>query len=656
MTMLLKFLGDRRGNFAMMTSVIAVPLLGALGLAVDYTEMSRQKQQTLSALDAAGIATARRLAQGADDAVATQFAKDFFLANLGNVDPKMATLTVLLPKNNTGGGTLKLTADLEYQTYFFGAFQKLTKGYTDNNVSRTDFTAESEVRLKNTLEVALVLDNSGSMDYIGTGSGQKRIDLLKTAAKELVTTLSKDAAQMKQISKPVQFGLVPFAASVNVGPSNATASWMDTDGISPIHHENFDWSQMGAVNALRKVEKSGGIFYKKGAGWGTEQNEKVTRFTLYKDMKIQTGTERLKTGTTTQRKCGWEGWNYVCRDVTVDVFADVPILATYAPWQGCVEMRPYPYNTDDTAPSSATPATLYVPMFAPDETDEYDNSSRPANNSWISDKPNNNAAAVDDQRYTPKYYEPTWLKSAASGTGAGPNMSCTTKAITPLTDVSGPTGKDAITAAIDAMTPLGGTNVPQGLAWGWKVVSSGAPFIEGRPESERGNDKVVILLTDGENTYYTPDSVTAQSYTGNNANYGANDRAGNKSIYSAYGYAGTKYENGDTRIFKGTSTSVPKTTYTNANFTKGMNEHMAALCSNAKAKGVMVMTVALDLDDKNDAQKTQIAALKACASDSRFARNSDGTPKKLFWNATGKSLAEDFKKIGEELSNLRIVG
>ena len=52
---------------------------------------------------------------------------------------------------------------------------------------------------------------------------------------------------MKQVEKPVQFALVPFSASVNVGPAYDSASWMDTTGISPIHHENFDWSTMGAV-------------------------------------------------------------------------------------------------------------------------------------------------------------------------------------------------------------------------------------------------------------------------------------------------------------------------------------------------------------------------------------------------------------------------
>ncbi len=645
--MLRKFIRDRRGNYAMMTSILAVPLLGALGLAVDYAEMSRQRQATLDALDAAGIATARRIAQGVPDTEAKQFADDFFRANLGHgVDPENAQLSIVLPKNNVGGGTLLMTAHLKYKTYFFGAFQQLAYGESTVAETKMDFSATSEIRLKNTLEVALVLDNSGSMDSLGSGSGEKRIDLLKKAAKELVDTLAKGAEQMKQVQKPVQFGLVPFAASVNVGPSNANATWMDRDGISPIHHENFDWTAMAtAYGNNKKVENVGGVFYKKGSGWGTQQNQKMTRFTLYDDMQYVSATNWEQTGTKTEEQCTGSGKNRVCRNVTVPVYGWVDVYSHYAAWQGCVEARPHPYNVNDTAPSSSTPATLFVPMFAPDETDLADG-TKYANNMWSTDKLTGSSNSAARQRYTAKYYDPAMLNSAARISGGGPNLGCTTKPITPLTDVTTAAGKTAINNAIDAMVPDGGTNVPEGLAWGWRVVSSAEPFTQGRAESERGNDKVVIVLTDGENTYYTPGSVRSAGYS-TNSTLGGNDLANNKSTYSAYGYA--RLFNGTAgRIFGGTS--VSKTDFSNGNYTKAMNEHMATLCTNAKASGAIVMTVALDLDKKDAAQKAQIDALTACASESRF------TKKKLFWNATGKSLAEDFKKIGDELSNLRIVG
>ncbi|RVA20550.1 hypothetical protein EN933_40940, partial [Mesorhizobium sp. M7A.F.Ca.US.001.01.1.1] len=58
------------------------------------------------------------------------------------------------------------------------------------------------------------------------------------------------------------------------------------------------------------------------------------------------------------------------------------------------------------------------------------------------------------------------------------------------------------------------------------------------------------------------------------------------------------------------------------------------------------------------ADQQAIEALKSCSSNSRFRKDpTDASkPAKLFWNATGASLSNDFKEIGNELSNLRIVG
>ena len=48
------------------------------------------------------------------------------------------------------------------------------------------------------------------------------------------------------------------------------------------------------------------------------------------------------------------------------------------------------------------------------------------------------------------------------------------------------------------------------------------------------------------------------------------------------------------RIFQGTS--VDTTDYSNANYTKAMNQQFATLCDNAKAAGLVVITISLDLD------------------------------------------------------------
>src|SRR5687767_2929998 len=113
-----RFLKDIRGNYMLLTAISMVPIMGGLALAIDYTELTRQRAATMNALDAAGIATARRIAEGATDTQAKDYAKEFFHANLGPVNPANTTLTVVLPNNNFGGGTLKLTADLVYHPKF----------------------------------------------------------------------------------------------------------------------------------------------------------------------------------------------------------------------------------------------------------------------------------------------------------------------------------------------------------------------------------------------------------------------------------------------------------------------------------------------------------------------------------------------------------
>jgi Flp pilus assembly protein TadG len=421
-----RFLRDKGGNYALVGAISLVPLTGGVALAVDYSELLRQKQDTLNALDAAGIATAQQIVTGVSDTDAKAYAKTFFETNLAHVSPGNAVLSVTLPNNNAGGGTLKLCAALRYYPYFLPAAAILI-GKTANDLT---FTACSEVRLKNTLEVALVLDNSGSMSELGHGSSKVRFDLLKDAAKQLVDQLAGQAQMMKQISKPVQFSLVPFAASVNVGPTNQGAAWLDPNGISPVQHENFDWTTMSSSaspwGTAKYAQNVGGIWYAKGAGWGTTQQDKpLTRFSLYDQMT------RVAT-TTTTTTCTGNGKNKVCTTTTTP--------ATYskvADWGGCVEARPYPYNVNDDAAASTTPATMFVPMFAPDEPGNKwtlsGTSVKTFNvvNSWWDDNDSSTGttqtAQLARQKNMAKYFIPAPFNTAAlpAPINGGPNYSCT---------------------------------------------------------------------------------------------------------------------------------------------------------------------------------------------------------------------------------------
>lgn len=650
------FCRDSGGNYALMTAIGLLPIMGAVALAVDYSEMVRQKQSVTNALDAANIATARRIVEGATDDELRTYAREFFHANLNGVDPDNTVLNIKLPDSSVGGGTLRLTASLNYKPYFYPAFARMSGDDVETANRKISFGVKSEVRLKNTLEVALVLDNSGSMSNYGTGSGQRRLELLKDASKQLVDTLALQANQIKQVDKPVQFGLVPFAASVNVGSENDGSSWMDIAGLSPVHNENFDWSTLSAPNK-RAVKDGFGVWRKVGSDWGTEEGEMLTRFSLYKDMKVVTSHERVDGSE--RVVCDKYRRNNTCERSHIE-YDYIDTYGPFASWQGCIEARPYPYNIDDSMASGGPnntgigfgdPATMFVPMFAPDEPgnhwrltqdpDEAAPKTYSATNSWWNDDPSSSTGKTR-QNNMAKYFQARPYDAPVLKAGAGPNYSCTTKPLTPLTDVTTGEGLDVIKTAIDNMVANGNTNVPEGMAWGWRVVSSTEPFTQGRPESEKGNDKVIIVLTDGENTYSVP----------------GNDPAGNKSTYAAYGYTGVGYNgNATTRLFSGTSAAIGTMNYTNSNYTNALNEQLATLCANAKAAKVIVMTVALDLSSTKSNESKAIDALKSCASESRYRKDSaDPTkPAKLFWNATGASLAKDFEEIGNELSNLRII-
>jgi Mg-chelatase subunit ChlD len=67
----------------------------------------------------------------------------------------------------------------------------------------------------------------------------------------------------------------------------------------------------------------------------------------------------------------------------------------------------------------------------------------------------------------------------------------------PLTDIW--TGLDTLKNKVDNMQPNGMTNVTIGLTWGWHSLSNSVPLEQGSA-TQPDLDKVIILLTDGDNT------------------------------------------------------------------------------------------------------------------------------------------------------------
>jgi hypothetical protein len=288
-------------------------------------------------------------------------------------------------------------------------------------------------------------------------------------------------------------------------------------------------------------------------------------------------------------------------------------------WAGCVEARPQPYDIRDTEPVTTDLATMFVPYFAPDLPDNvYTDSTY---RSWTGLEPNN---YLDDGTGFPSSVNSTnraqvWRDRQARASkysstprdtlddGFGPNRDCVIQPLLRLTN-----DYDALRAGVNAMFAHGNTQVPMGAIWGWHTLSPNAPFGDGRPYGQERLLKIMILMTDGENVL-----------SGNSSP--------NASTYSAQGY-----------IWQG---RLGITSGSNAQRRTALDnrlDHPTAgredLCGNMKAQGIIIYTVAVQVD----------AAAQALME--RCATSSDH-----YFNVTSASaIGAAFDRIAGSIENLRI--
>ena len=67
--------------------------------------------------------------------------------------------------------------------------------------------------------------------------------------------------------------------------------------------------------------------------------------------------------------------------------------------------------------------------------------------------------------------------------------------ITPLT-----ADLDKPKAAMGELLARGWTYMPAGLAWGWRTLNGDAPFIEAADQGGLQRDRIIVMMTDGDNT------------------------------------------------------------------------------------------------------------------------------------------------------------
>ncbi len=261
-------------------------------------------------------------------------------------------------------------------------------------------------------------------------------------------------------------------------------------------------------------------------------------------------------------------------------------------WTGCVEARQGSLAVDDTPPTTGD--TLFTPFFAPDEPGNSQSTSEVNGNQYRNSYlPDSKTNSLDNrQRHQGKYKNAT-----VSTTSRGPDRGCSVQPLTPLTGT-----KQTILDAIGSMVASGYTHIPEGIGWGLRVISPGEPFTEGTEFNNPKIPKVMIMLTDGENTF---DSESNH----------------NDSTYTAYGYLD--------------QARLGSSNYSSA--IGAMNNLTAEACNNVKNAGVTVYSFAYQVYDT-----TAKNIMRNCASD----------PEKFFDPPSNTQLVQYFEQIADELRGL----
>ncbi len=213
-------LRDRSGNFAMMLSLLLVPLFVTVGLAIDYSRAQSAKTHLQEVADSAVLALAS--SRETNEAKLTTLANDYIQANFTSrsksLEPHIARLDI-------SGNRIDLTLTSSINTYFM----QLAQTDTVNVAARAVAVRGSD----GVTEVAIVVDNTYSMSETDA-DGVRKIDAAKQAARNLVDAIMTSGENVK-------VGLVPFSNYVNVGEANSGASWLDIPEQGPPKCFTYDY-------------------------------------------------------------------------------------------------------------------------------------------------------------------------------------------------------------------------------------------------------------------------------------------------------------------------------------------------------------------------------------------------------------------------------
>lgn len=433
---------SERGNVAIIFGLSVLPCVLFVGAAIDYSGASNLRSKLQLATDGTILQLCQiggTPSQAQLNTAAATAMQGYMGDHAFTIDPPVAT---------TNPREIAITTRAEYSTAIMKILGPARSRVPVNAYAKCNNQQQS-------YEIALALDNTGSMN--NSGGGVSKIQALRTAATNFVNSVFADPS----MSSTSKISLVPFAASVAVNPATYRAAWwVDTNGRASYH---WNFVQGGAGTA---------------ATYASYVRSRLDVFDL--------------------------------------VFR--PLNASWD-WSGCFESLPYPYNVQDGSPVSGTYDSYYVPMLAPDESGAGGEVSHadPINpaltiytpNSYMDDANASGACpATTDEAVRAgrvcKYLQVTNARATDSYGGAiGPNKSCTTRPLTGLT-----TSQTTLISEISQMVANGRTNIHEGLMWGWRSLSPNSVLAQGTSYTTPYNNKVLVLMTDGFNYWGANSSNT----------------------------------------------------------------------------------------------------------------------------------------------------
>jgi Flp pilus assembly protein TadG len=216
MSILKHFHGDETGSVAIAFGLSLAAILTCSGVAMDYSRASNARTTLQSALDSAVLQAGKNVLATGHRVTVGEIRRS--MRTYLSADDAALVKTIEIAQTNT---KLEAKATSSVKS-FFGTF---------TGQEQIPVMAQASIPIGSTrLEIALVLDSTGSMNNLG------KMDALKVAANELIDTVSA----AKTAGSEVAIAVVPFTSQVRLPLTNVNANWMDFRSGQTNPAENAD--------------------------------------------------------------------------------------------------------------------------------------------------------------------------------------------------------------------------------------------------------------------------------------------------------------------------------------------------------------------------------------------------------------------------------